>query len=79
MIKEIHNLEQRHKNQAEKETYRALTLKRDQSKELMEHKERKEHNRVLQNRYKDGNKPGKFLANMLKKKKTKLYRENKKR
>lgn len=35
----------------------------------MEQEERREYNRVLQERFKWDNKPGKYLANMIKKKK----------
>lgn len=75
IIKEIHELEQRHKKQLEKETYRTLILKRDQLKEWMEQEERREYYRVLQERFKWGNKPGKYLAKMIRKKKSLNYIE----
>ena len=42
-----------------------LILKRELLKDLMEQETRKEFNRIRKDRYKGGNKPGKYLAKML--------------
>lgn len=75
LLNEIHNLEQGHKKQINKETYRSLILKREQLKDWMEKEDRKEINRVAIERFKLGNKVGKYLANILRKKKTLNYIE----
>lgn len=75
IVKEIYELEQRHKMQAEVETHGTLIIKRDQLKDLMEQETRREFNRVTQERYKWGNKPGKHLAKIFINKKTLNYIE----
>lgn len=75
IVKEIYELEQRHKNQTEDETHRTLIIKSDQLKELMEQKTRREFNRVSHERYKWSNRPGKHFAKILRNKKTLNYIE----
>lgn len=67
--KEIQNLELRHKKDTKKEIYQALILKREHLKELLEKEDGKEINRVVREKFRLGNKAGKYLANVLRKKK----------
>lgn len=60
---------------SKKEIYLTLILKREQLKEWMEQEERREFNRVLQERFKWDNKPGKYFAKMIRKKKLLNYIE----
>ena len=75
ILKEIHDLEQRHKINVEKETQQALILKMELLKDLMEQETRKEFNRLRKDRYKGANKPGKYLAKMLGRNKSLNYIE----
>lgn len=75
---EIYDLEQRHKKEAQTEIHRSLTLKREQLKDLLEREDRKEINRVLSELFMMGNKAGKHLANILRRKRTLKYIEKKK-
>lgn len=58
----------KHKKKGEREVYHALTLKRDELKELIEQETRKIFNRIKEERYLGGNKTGKYLARILKNK-----------
>ena len=50
-------------------------LKKESLKDLMEQETRKEFNRIRKDRYKGGNKPGKYLAKMLRRNKSLNYIE----
>ena len=74
LIKEIHKLEQQHKHDRTKEILLNLNIKREELREQIEQETRSMFNQVKKERYLWDNKPGKHLANLLKKKKKrKLY------
>lgn len=72
---EISELEQQHKTSGDGEVLARLHRKREEMRDLTEHETRKAYNLVKKERYINGNKPGKFLARALKKKKNVNYIE----
>lgn len=75
VIKELYELEQKHKTQLDKATHQKIIIKRGQLSDLMEQETRKVFKNVAKERYKWGNKPGKYLAKISKEKKTQNYIE----
>lgn len=74
-IRELQELENKHKNTKEIELYKEMVKKRAQLRDLMAIETRNIFRNVSQERYVWGNKPGKYLARISKE--YKPYRKNK--
>lgn len=72
LLTEIYELEQSYKKTAYIELQQAVVLKRDTFKDLIEEETRQVFNGVVKDRYQCGNKPGKYLARILRNSKVKL-------
>lgn len=68
-------MEQQHKKTGEREMKLVITTKREEMKDLVEQETRTAYNRIKKERYQWGNKTGKYLAKLLKKKTTVNYLE----
>lgn len=79
LIKELHDLEQKHKTYLDMETHQKIVIKRGHLRYLMEQETRKVFNNVAKERYKWGNKPGKYLAKISREFFLKLHGKDKKR
>lgn len=75
LTKEMYELEQQHKERRDKELLLKLSIKREEMRELVEQESRMVYNKIKKERYQWGNKTGKYLARLLKKKKTANYIE----
>lgn len=74
-MKEISNIEQEHKKQRglHQETYQMLINKREELKRLMDQETKEKFFQIAKERYQWGDKAGKHLARIFRKKKTRHF------